>query len=318
MTDYAPSPNANRLAVPKGQSKAEAHRSTMKGIGLYVAALTIIGLQDAVTKLLAHDYPISQFLMLRFATFLAFAIFYAATHGGILAACQSQRPLLQVVRCGLLVIDIALFCIAVRLLGLADVHALYATAPLMATLIAPFVVGEQVGWRRRTAVGIGLLGALVIIRPGLGVFHWPAAMVLAAALCWALYGVLTRLNNRSDGLATSTLYLALIGTAAFLPFGIVTWRQPDAIGWFYMAVVCVTGIAGHMMFVRALDYAPVVVLQPFNYLLLVWAAVFGLLIFGSFPDVWTITGGIIVVASGLYVAWREWVRSRPVIATGQR
>ena len=285
-------------------------RSVPLGMLLAVLGLSIFGLQDVLTKVLVSGYPIAQFLMVRYWAFTVFAVVYAQMHGGLRAAIASRRPLLQVTRGMMLVIDMALFCLALRFIGLADLHAIYAVAPLMTTMLVGPMLGEQVGWRRRTAVVVGFVGALVILRPGLGVVHWAAFIVLAAALTWAFYMIITRMVSRTDSFQTSTLYTAICGALSFTPFGILQWQWPDAMGWTILAAVSTTGIIGHMVYIKALEHAPAIVLQPFTYLLLVWATFYGFVVFGDLPDQWTILGAIIVVASGLYVTWREWVRSR--------
>lgn len=279
------------------------------GIGLAVLGFTTLSLQDVVTKLLVQDYPIAQFLMVRFWATGAFALVYAARNGGIGAAVRSGRPLLQLLRSGLMIADVALFTLAVRYISLADFQALYATAPLMATLLAASLLGESVGWRRRSAVAVGFLGALVIVRPGSSVLHWASLLTLATALCWAFYSIVTRVTSRSDSLATSTLYLALTGMACFTPFGIIEWIEPDLSGALSMLAVTITGIVGHMLLIKAFEYTPAAVLQPYTYLMLVWAVVLGYLVFGDVPDHWTVIGALVIAASGLYVAWRERVRA---------
>jgi len=289
--------------------------ATLKGMLYAFLAVTLWGLQDAMTKFLVGSYPISQFLLVRFAVFAAFAIVYAAMRGGLGQALASRQPGLQLVRAALLIIDILLFCLALRFMGLADLHAVYAATPLMVTVLAGLLLGETIGWRRRAALAVGFVGAMVIIRPGLGVMHPAAFAVLAAGLCFALYSIATRKVGAVDSVETSTLYTAAAGTLMLAPFGIAQWQSVDLNGALLMGGISLTGLLGHLLYIRALAHAPAVAIQPLTYLLLVWAVFYSYVLFNSLPDLWTVAGALIVVGSGLYVTWREWVRGQEVAKT---
>ncbi len=285
-------------------------RTAPHGMLYATTAMALFGLQDALTKYLVGSYPISQFLLVRFGVFSLFALGFAASQGGIRKAFVSKQPLMQVARGVLLLVDILLFCLALQWMSIGDLHAVYATTPLMVTLLVGPLLGEYVGWRRRTAVAVGFIGALIIIRPGLGVMHWAALIVVASGFFFALYSIATRKVSADDGLATSTLYAALSVTVLIAPFGIAQWQPIDLYGALAMGGISLTGILGHMLYMRALALAPAIVLQPLTYMLLVWAVFYGFTLFHTLPDTWTVVGALIVVGSGLYVSWREWVRSR--------
>jgi drug/metabolite transporter (DMT)-like permease len=156
----------------------------------------------------------------------------------------------------------------------------------------------------------GCSGAVVIIRPGMGVFQPAVLIPLACALMFALYHVLTRLASREDSSATSLFYLAWLGAIFSTPFGILAWKPPTPEAWGYMALLSVTGMIGHMLLIMALEHAPASVLQPLNYLLLVWATLLGFLLFDNLPDAMTLMGSTVIVASGLYAMFRERVRAK--------
>jgi drug/metabolite transporter (DMT)-like permease len=274
------------------------------------SAFALFGLQDALTKYLVGVYPITQFLLVRFAAFTLFALGFAASQGGIRRALATRRPVLQGLRGCLLMVDILLFCLALKYLSLPDLHAINATTPLMVTVLVWPLLGEFVGWRRRIAVLVGFLGALIIIRPGLGVMHWAALYALGAGFFFALYTIATRKVSDQDSLATSTLYTAFGATLMVVPFGLAQWQPVGLFGGLAMLGISFTGIVGHMLYMRALALAPAIVLQPLTYLLLVWAVFYGYTLFHELPDLWTVVGAFVVVSSGLYVTWREWVRSR--------
>jgi drug/metabolite transporter (DMT)-like permease len=289
---------------------ADRMRSAPQGMLYASGAMALFGLQDALTKYLVGNYPIAQFLLVRFGVFAVFALVFAASQGGVRAAFATRQPAMQITRSVLLLIDILLFCVALQWMSIGDLHAVYATTPLMVTLLVGPLLGEFVGWRRRTAVAVGFLGALIIIRPGLGVMHWAALIVIASGFFFALYTIATRKVSAQDSLATSTLYTALGVTLLIAPFGVAQWQPIDLNGALAMGGISLTGILGHMLYMRSLALAPAIVLQPLTYMLLVWAVFYGFTLFHTLPDGWTVLGAVVVVLSGLYVSWREWVRSR--------
>ena len=265
-------------------------RSHRLGVVLCLTALFVFACQDGVTKVLIRDYSVAQIVMVRFWVFAAFAVVFVSMRGGVAAATRSRRPMLQMVRSLLFVGEIALFAFGLHYLGLAESHALFATFPLIATALAIPILGEKVGWRRWIGVAVGFVGALVIIRPGLGLFQPAGLIALACAFCFALYSLMTRLASFRDSFETSTLYMAVIGCLAATIVGLPLWRAPDANGWGLLVLISILGTFGHMLLVKALQYAPASLLQPFNYTLLVWASLIGFAVFEEIPDLWTVAG----------------------------
>ncbi len=283
---------------------------TRRGVLLCLLAMVVFACQDAITKHLAQSYAVPQFIMVRYWAFSAFAVLYLRARGQLGGALKAWRVWLQIARSLLIVAEITVFALALRHLGLAETHALFATFPLMVTALSVPLLRERVGPRRWAAVCVGFVGTLIILRPGLGVFQPAAVIALVAALGFALYNITTSLVSRRDRFATSMLYMALVGCVAATIAGVPVWRTPDTAGWAFMGLLSVTGICGHLLLMKALEYAPASVLQPFNYTLLVWATIMGMIVFGEFPDRWTLFGAGMIVASGLYVIFRE-RRRRP-------
>lgn len=280
-------------------------RPHRRGIALCLLALFIIACQDGLTKFLIRDYPVAQLVMVRFWIFTGFALIFVSMRGGVAAAVRSRRPLLQIFRSLVFVGEIALFAFGLHYLGLAEMHALIATFPLIATALAVPILGEHVGWRRWFGVAIGFAGALAIVQPGMGVFQPAALIPLGCAFLFAIYNLTTRLASFHDSFETSTLYMAVIGCIAATVVGATQWRAPDAQGWLLLVIFSALGTFGHMLFVKALQYAPASLLQPFNYTLMVWATLIGILVFSEIPDLWTFAGATLIVAGGGYVIWRE-------------
>jgi len=279
--------------------------SVRLGIGLCLLAMVLFACQDAVTKILVRDYVVTQFVFIRFLAFAVFATLYAWWRGGLVAAMSVANLPLQIGRSLLICVEIMLYAFGLRFMGLAESHAIIATFPLIATAFAPLLLGEHVGWRRWSAVGVGFIGALIIIRPGLGVFNPAALIQLAAAFMFAMYHLLTRLVSRTDSFEASLFYFAWIGVIATAPFAVIDWRPPTPEAWAWMGFLSVTAIAGHFALILALQNAPASTLQPLNYTLLVWATIVGYLVFDNFPDNATVVGASIIVAGGLYAMFRS-------------
>lgn len=272
-------------------------------------ATFIFAVQDTVTKELSSELPIAQIVFVRFVAFLGFALLIAwRSEGGL--ALRSSVPRLQIVRCIGMCSEIALFAYGLRFIGIAEMHALFACFPLFVAALSVPVLGESVGWRRWLAVGCGLVGTLIILRPGADVFDPKALIPLACAFIYAMYNLLTRRVSRTDSFATSLVYFGLVGTVASGTLALGQWQTVANEEFWLLSLLCATSICGHMMLIKALQLTEAVVLQPFHYLILPWAIVIGYFVYQEVLDVWTVLGACIVVGSGIYVAWREYRLSR--------
>lgn len=284
---------------------------TARGIGLMMLAMFLMASMDASAKWLVEDYPIPQILLVRFLVFLVFALALARRRGFV-ATMRSRKPGLQLVRTLVMLAEIWVFVWAFSLLPLANVHAIAAVSPLMAMALAVPMLGERVGWHRWAAVGAGLVGVLIIVRPGVGATDWAMAIPLLAAFLWALLQVLIRKVGLSDPIETTGLWTAAIAALVMALIAPFVWIAPTAQAWGLLLLTGLLGTMGHMTLFKALELAPASAVQPFSYMMMVWAAVLGLAVFGAFPDGWTIAGAAVIAASGLYAFARE--RRRPARA----
>ena len=275
------------------------------GIGLTVAAILIFGFQDALAKLLVQDYSPFQLAMMRFWAFAAFSIFLVARQGPLSQAFRSRYPKLQVLRGVLLVADIWFFAAALISVPLAELQAIILVYPLMVTLVAIPILGERVGLFRISVVGIGFLGALVIVRPGGLPLDWGVAFAVLSAAFYAVYIALTRKVSASDSTATSMVYVGVVGLVLTTGVGIFFWQDMDLVSLGIMVLVMVTSVAAHGLMMMALARAPASVLQPFNYLALPWGIVMSYTFFAHLIDPIALIGAAIIVGAGLVVMWRE-------------
>jgi len=282
-----------------------------RGIVLIIVATMIFSMQDALTKHLAQEYAVPQILWVRYLLFAGFALVLSVRTRPLRQSLKSSRPILQIVRSLIIVVEIGLFALAVRVLPLADTHALVSSFPLMVTALSAFFLAEYVGVRRWSAVCVGFLGVMVILRPGLTVLQPAALIALSTAFLFAVYHVMTRVVSRDDDSETSLLYMAVVGAVVLTAIGPFYWTTPSPMAALMMLILAVSGTVGHFILIKALELAPASVLQPFNYMMLVWAMLVGYFVFGDFPDLWTIGGGAVIVASGLYIIYREQLRRTP-------
>jgi drug/metabolite transporter (DMT)-like permease len=287
-------------ALALGRQSAVA---TGRGIACALCAWLLFACMDAGSKLLAEHYSIIQILWVRFLSLLAVSGWLAGRHG--YTGLTTRRFGLQSLRSLMLMVEIGLFIWTITVLPLAEAHAILAISPLLVTALSVPLLGEKVGIRRWTAVGIASFGMLIILRPGLGAMQPMALVALLCACMWSLYQVLTRIVSRTEPPLTTLFYTALIGALALSALGPFYWRPPDAEGWALFALVAMLGAGGHYLLIKALQLAPASLLQPFAYTVLVWATLVGFLAFGNLPDLPTVLGALIIVASGLYTFARE-------------
>ena len=276
------------------------------GIALMIAATVVFAMQDGVSRHLAGTYNTYMVVMVRYWFFAAFVITIAArAKGGIRATARTTQAPLQIFRGFLLAMEICVAVYSFTLLGLIKSQAIFISYPLLVAALSGPVLGEDVGWRRWVAIGIGFVGVLVILQPGVGVFDPAAIIPLIAALMFALYGLLTRYAARKDTTATSFFWTGIIGAFVMTAIGIWFWEPMSFPDWGWMSLLCVTGVLGHWLLIKCYEVAEASAVQPFAYFHLVWAAIIGLTLFGENIRANVAIGAAIVISAGLFTLWRE-------------
>ncbi len=261
---------------------------------------------DATAKFLVARYPVVEVVWSRCIFHLLFVAIVLAPR--LRMHLRTSRPGLQLSRSTLLLITTLLFFSGVSLLPLAEASAIMFTSPILLTVLAIPLLGEQVGPRRWAAVIVGFIGALIVVRPGAGIMGAGAALLLGAALCNALYQLATRKLRTADSPLTTLLYTAVVGTVVLscvVPF---VWVAPELEHWPLFALLGVFGGAGHFTLIKAFQRAPAAVVAPCSYTSLIWATGYGFFIFGDLPDFWTVVGATVIAGGGLYILHRERVK----------
>ncbi|MFD1252709.1 EamA-like transporter family protein [Devosia equisanguinis] len=285
------------------------------GIGLALLAYFMFTGIDSSAKWLGMvGVSFIQIVFLRyFIHLLMVAAIHLPRHGTALVRTGSIR--LQGLRALALLGSTACNFLAVQYLPLTVTGSIAFTVPLLICALSVPMLGEKVGWRRWTAIGVGFLGVLVIVRPGTDAFHPAALLSLLGALSTAFYMLFTRRVSGFDSAATSQFYVGIFATICLLPIVPFFWSWPStADGWFAFFAVGVFGFVGHQLITMASGLAPATVLAPFAYFQIFFMAAASWFIFHQPPDVWLYVGAPIVIASGLYIWLRERKLAKPVVS----
>ena len=296
-------------AKPAAKTAASGQNQLL-GIVLALISMLLLSLMDLLAKYLGQDLPVAQTAWARyFFQFIIKMAFFWPRRG--LGLIRTTRPGLQLFRSLLLVLCTVIFFTAINYMSLADAVAISFVSPLMVTALSVPLLGEAVGGRRWSAVAIGFIGAMIIIRPGMGVMHWAAWLLLGLALAFALYQITTRMLSQTDDPMATLFISAVVGaiiTSLVVPF---YWQSPAGIGiWILLALMGIMGGLGHYILIRSFEFAPVAVLAPLSYTALLWNTLFGFLVFGDLPDRWTLIGAAILIATGIYILYREGVQEK--------
>ena len=293
--------DAFRRAAKQGrEGAARGVRPAFAGIAFMVAAAAIVSLNDATVKWLTTELPAGEIVCLRAAVALVLGCLFAWHEGGGLRL-RFASPRLQVLRGALAAAGMFLFVAGLARLPLADSVAILFAGPLFSFVLAVLLLGERVDFRSSLAVLVGFAGVLVMLRPGTPHFTWALLLPLGGALCGGLKEVITRHLSRRD--PSSSTYLA--GTAivcmaalASIAFG---WRLPDGRQLLLLGLAGVlVGFAEYFM-IEAFRHAEVTLVAPFIYTSMIWAVLFGFLIFGTVPGLAVVAGATLIIGSGLYL-----------------
>lgn len=284
-----------------GQSRASLN---LRGFAYLACAFFFFSSGDVIAKVLtAHLHPI-QIVWARQAGLMCIAMILLARYGTRLL--QTSFPKLQIIRGTLAVLSAVCFILALRNVPLADAVTVTFIAPFLVTVLGALLLREHVSPARWVAIALGFAGALIIIRPGLGVFHPTIFLVVLAACFFALRQVLSRTLSATDNTLTTLCYTAIVSFAILcipLPF---VWEWPESRNlYFLMAAMSLLSSIGEILVIRAFEVAEAVVVAPMHYSLIIWATFYGWLIFDQLPDIWTWIGTAVIFATGIFLVRHE-------------
>lgn len=270
----------------------------MRGILLLCVAVLGFVCMDALSKSVIAELPVIQVLWARF-TFHLLAVVLALRVAGRRLPFASRRPGMQVVRSLTLAVCNFFFTTALAYIQLAEATSINFIGPLFVLVLAGLWLREPIGWRRWGAVGAGLVGVIIILRPGMGVTHPAALLVVLCAALFACYQVMTRILARYDDSLTTIFHTGLsasLVTTLVVPF---FWVAPTPAEALMLAAIGALGAVGHYLLILAYASAPASLLAPLSYSQLIWATTLGWLVFADLPDLATLLGGTVIAAGGM-------------------
>jgi drug/metabolite transporter (DMT)-like permease len=280
-------------------------RNRLIGIGLVSATFLFFALLDCGAKWLVRTLPVFEVVWLRFVTHVLFTTALLAPKYGM-TLVRTKRPGLQLVRSLFMPVMTALNFWALQYLQLAETGAIQFTVPILIAIASGPLLGERLDARRWAAILVGFAGVLVILRPGTQGFHPALVLSLINAVLYALFNLMTRKLASYDP-PEATQFLSAVGaTIAMAPFALASWQAPSTgLEWTVLCLIGIAGGLGHYFLALAHRFAPASVLGPFLYQQIVWMVLFGYLVFGDVPAGPVVVGAGIVIASGLYLLYRE-------------
>ena len=279
--------------------------NTVIGILIMILGMIILASTDAISKYLTVTFAVIQILWIRYMVFAVIGTLVVLKKHGV-SGLRTKRPFAQILRGLLLTGTNCMAVFALSLMPIADAHAILAMAPLLVTAASAPLLGEIISLKRWMAVLFGFLGVIIILRPGIGVFDPIALIPLGVAVMFSAYTILTKVISKDDTNETTLFYTGIVGLVSLSLIGPFFWISPSMVDWFWLLLAALFGSLAHVFIITALHLAPASALQPFNYTMLIWATFLGYLVFGDFPDEWTVTGAAAIVISGL-LAW-HWER----------
>ena len=272
----------------------------LKGIALAILATLLFAFLNSMTKHVSQVYPMVMILWFRYLFFGGYGLGVGLKYHKK-RAFSSLVPILQITRALLLLAEIGVYVFAFRHLPLAEISAISGAGPIVTMAMSALILREVITVRQWLIVVLGFVGICIIVKPGFASFDPWMLIPLFGTVLWGLYQVLTRLVSQYDGAERTTLFTGTIGfviLCTILPF---YWLPVD-LNWLgKFSVLAILGVAGHSTLIKALAIAPASLLQPFSYVNIVWAVLFGWLFFNTIPEITTFIGSAIIIFSGIYV-----------------
>jgi drug/metabolite transporter (DMT)-like permease len=287
------------LAKP---SIPDERSAPLTGIGLMLLSILMFSCGDALGKFMVATFSLGQLLWLRACA--ALIVLLPMIWRNRADFTRLERPWLQLLRVTLSTVEVAAFFLATVYLPLADVVTYYLACPIFVTALSAIVLRERVGWRRWSAVLIGFCGVLIALRPSSHTVSWPAMIALGGSFSFALLMLITRsLRATPDVVLASSQFAGTFALGAVMsPFG---WITPDLGSLVLFAAAGCISVSALLCVNRSLKLAPASVVVPYQYSMIVWAVMFGYIVFDDKPTMATIAGAAIIIGAGLYIFLRE-------------
>jgi drug/metabolite transporter (DMT)-like permease len=273
---------------------------------LMIGAVFCFASMDATAKYLMKEIGPAQTIWARYTVQAVLVSVFILPKINVYG--RTNYPKLQFLRSVALMMATTLFFFAFSRLGLAEASAIFNISPVLITFGAFLFLREQIGPRRLIGIIVSLLGALIIIRPGTGVFTIYAILPLGAAIFYSIYSLATRFVGTDESPWTSLFYSAIFGAICYSIYIAFDWNPMSNHAILLTIIIGLCGTAGHICLIRALTLGEASLVAPFIYTNLLFTTIWGFVLFGNFPDFWTIVGALIIVAAGIYV----WARERAV------
>ena len=276
------------------------------GISLMVVTTFMFSTMDGVSKYLAETNNVFTLVTFRY-WFIALIMIISCIFikNSFVTIIKTRQPYVQFSRGLILSLNNCLVVYTFTLLGLVETHAIIACYPLIvAGLSVPFL-GEKFGWRRWTAILIGFIGVLIILRPTSSVISEGSIFAIIGAIMFAIYLILTRYVSRLDNAVTSFFWTGIGGTVTMTVISFFIWEPIPQKDFLWLLTMCILSSSSHFLMVKTLQVAEASVIQPFSYLQLVFGSIIGVMIFSESIDLMIIVGVTIVIGSGLFTTWRE-------------
>ena len=284
----------------------DSSRNRLIGIGIVSFAYFSFALLDACAKWLVQSLPVPQVVTLRFGAHVLLMLLLMTRTGELKGPRTIRAPRLQALRALMLATMTGMNFWALQYLQLAETGSIQFAVPILVALFAAWLLGERLDTGRWIAVLVGFAGVLVIMRPGTQGFHPAILLAVINAVLYAMFNLLTRKLPASDPPAITNVLSAAGSVVLMAPFAIANWvTPPSAMHWLVILLAGFAGGLGHLCLAHAHRFAPASTLAPFLYQQILFMTLFGFLVFGDLPSSAVLSGAAIVVASGLYLLWRE-------------
>ena len=284
-----------------------------RGIWQMIFTVALFAMQDGFSRYLAEAYNTLMVVTIRYWVFSAFVILWATRRPeGFRASVTSSRLPAHILRAVLLVAEICIIVWGYTMIGLIESHAVFAICPLLIVALSGPILGEVIALRRWVAVGAGLIGVIIILRPGAGVFSWPALLPLAAAILFALYSVLTRLTTKGEANFPAFFWPAVIGAGLMTLIGLPQMQAIALADLPYFAAYAALAILSNWSLQKTYQTAEASVVQPFAYLQIVFVSGVGMVFYNESLALQVAIGAGVVVAAGLYALTLDREKKLPV------